>query len=376
MAEFARIIVEVARNREFDYRIPPALSESVHIGSQVIVPFGKSEARGYVVALPATVARGNLKEIRDVVGRKAVVSATMLNLARWMADYYLAPYETAVRTVLPSAVRKKGAAFVERLQVVVAEKSRDATAVLELRKRAPKQAAALDVLLGGGPAFLNHLAHAAHTSPAAIHGLETKGFVQIVKEKVVRDPLANQTILQTEAPPLMPQQEDALKLIRQSIETLSPSVVLLFGVTGSGKTEVYLQAIKHVLARGQGAIVLVPEIALTPAVAGQLVLERLGDVVESLANRLLIVAHAVRLIEQPDDRDGAFLEVAEDFPREFVERLVDGIGRGGDLARQPASPLERAARLAWQPSVDWRERPGQARRGATVPARSGSRSRS
>jgi primosomal protein N' (replication factor Y) len=264
MAEFARVIVEVARNREFDYRIPEALREAVHVGSQVIVPFGKSEARGYVVALPASVTFQNLKEIRDVAGRKAVVSETMLKLARWMADYYLAPYEISVRTVLPSAVRKKGAAFVERLQVVVTEKSRDAAAVLELRKRAPKQAAALDILLGGGPAFLNHLAQAAHTSPAAIHGLEAKGFVQIAKEKVTRDPLANLTFLRTEAPQLMPQQEDALKIIRQSIETLAPPVVLLFGVTGSGKTEVYLQAIKHTLARGQGAIVLVPEIALTP----------------------------------------------------------------------------------------------------------------
>ena len=264
MAEFARVIVEVARNREFDYRIPEALRDVVHVGSQVVIPFGKSEARGYVVALLDAVARPGLKEIRDVAGRKAVVSETMLKLARWMADYYLAPYEIAVRTVLPSAVRKKGAAFIERLQVVVTEKSRDAAALLELRKKAPKQAEALDVLLGGGPAFLNHLATAAHTTPAAIHGLEEKGFVQIAKERFTRDPLANQTFLRTEAPPLMPQQEDALNIIRQSIDTLAPSVVLLFGVTGSGKTEVYLQAIKHTLARGQGAIVLVPEIALTP----------------------------------------------------------------------------------------------------------------
>ena len=86
MAEFARVIVEVARNREFDYRIPEALRDVVHVGSQVVIPFGKSEARGYVVALLDAVARPGLKEIRDVAGRKAVVSETMLKLARWMAD--------------------------------------------------------------------------------------------------------------------------------------------------------------------------------------------------------------------------------------------------------------------------------------------------
>ena len=285
MAEFARIIVEVARNREFDYRIPEHLRATVHIGSQVVVPFGKSEACGYVVARPAASTHGQLKEIRDVVGHKAIVSENMLKLARWMADYYLAPVEIAVRTVLPSAVRKKGAAFQERLQVVLAEKSHDAAAVLELHRRAPKQAAALDLLLGGGPAFLNHLAHAAQTTPAAIHGLEAKGFVQVVKEKVARDPLSNQLILHTEAPPLMPQQEDALTLIRQSIETLTPPVVLLFGVTGSGKTEVYLQAIKHTLARGQDAIVLVPEIALTPQTIERF-RGRFGDDVAVLHSRL------------------------------------------------------------------------------------------
>jgi len=137
-------------------------------------------------------------------------------------------------------------------------------AVEELRKHAPKQAAVLDVLLSGKEMFLHHLARAAGTTTGTIRTLEEKKFVQIGRGAVRRDPMANQTILQTQPLELMPQQADALKMVKESIDTLKPPVVLLYGVTGSGKTEVYLQAIQYAKDRGKGAIVLVPEISLTP----------------------------------------------------------------------------------------------------------------
>ncbi len=264
MPKIAKVVVEIALNREFDYLIPEGLRDDIKVGTQVVVPFGRSEARGYVIALADSSDRRDLKEIRDRVGRKALVEESILKLARWIGEYYAAPVEHAVRAVLPSAVRKKGAGFKERLMVFPTAIATDEMAVVPLRKKAPKQAAVLDVLLGGKQMFLNHLARAAHTTAGTIRGLEAKGFVTIGRSAQRRDPAAGQSILRTQPLELMPQQTEALRKVKQSIDTLKPAVVLLFGVTGSGKTEVYLQGIQHAMDRGKGAIVLVPEISLTP----------------------------------------------------------------------------------------------------------------
>ena len=285
MPRIARVIVEVTRDREFDYLVPERIDHEIEIGSMVVVPFGRSEARGYVVGFKESSEHKGLKEIRERVGKKAMVEEKTLDLARWIADYYVAPVELAVRTVLPSAVRKKGAGFKERLLVFPTAEALNIAAVELLRKHAPKQAAVLDVLLTGKQMFLNHLARAASTTTAAVRSLEKKGFVQIGRGAMRRDPLANQQILRTEPLKLMPQQTDALALVIKAIDTMNPSVVLIYGVTGSGKTEIYLQAIQHAIDQGKGAIVLVPEIALTPQTMERF-RARFGDCVAILHSAL------------------------------------------------------------------------------------------
>lgn len=264
MPPIARVVVEVAVDREFDYLIPDRLRDEIKVGTQVVVPFRNAEVRGYVVGLSDSSAFKNLKEIRDRVGKKALVEQRVLDLARWIADYYLSPVERAVRTVLPGAVRKRGAGYKERLMVLPAAVATDELAVEQLRKKAPKQAAVLDVLLAGKQMFLSHLARDAGTTTETVRSLEKKGFVQIGMGQMRRDPSADQTILRTQPLELMPQQAEALAMVKQSMDTLKPPVVLLYGVTGSGKTEVYLQAIQRAVEQGKGAIVLVPEISLTP----------------------------------------------------------------------------------------------------------------
>ena len=264
MAPVAHVIVEIALNREFDYEIPDSLRDAVQLGSLVEVPFGTRHTRGYVIGLAGESAHDKLKEITRVVGDRPLIAPEILELARWISRYYMAPIEHAVRTVLPSPVRKPGARFKERLHVVPEDKAQQALHVDKLRASHARRAKILDLILAEGEIFLSELTTRAKTTAGTVRKLEEEGFVRIASRAELRNPLADQNVLPTEPLELMPQQAGALKAIRASMDTLEPAVILLYGVTGSGKTEIYLQAIQTALDRGQGAIVLVPEIALTP----------------------------------------------------------------------------------------------------------------
>ena len=264
MPKIAKVVVEIALDREFDYQVPEALGATVRLGSRVHVPFGHSTARGYVVGFADHSDRHDLKAIAALISPKPLINETMLKLARWIADYYAATIEQAIRTVLPCAVRRKGAGFREQFCVTPTDRTHATSVIKELRIKFPKQAEVLEVLLRNKTMPMSALARAAGTGAGVIKTLSLKGLVTIAAEAIARDPLADQVILPTEPLALFPEQAAALSLVKQSMDTLKPSVVLLHGVTGSGKTEVYLQAIRYGLDQGRGAIVLVPEISLTP----------------------------------------------------------------------------------------------------------------
>lgn len=263
MVRIARVVVDLALDREFDYLVPDELAGEARLGSRVLVPFGHRRVHGYIVGFADSSSIENLKPIERIVGRKPLVEERILELARWIADYYMAPLEKAVQTVLPGAVRKPGARFKETRIVSRTEKADDALAVAELRKKAPAQGRVLDAL-AGGPMPLERLAEAAQTAAAAVHALVRKGFAAIASRAVLRMADAGHEVVRTEPLPLMPQQQEALAAIVDAIEGRDKRPVLLHGVTGSGKTEVYLQAIDRVLKEDRGCIVLVPEISLTP----------------------------------------------------------------------------------------------------------------
>ena len=286
MPAIAKVLVDLSLDREFDYLIPDELADFVRIGSRVSVPFGKREAEGFVVGFSEESSFDKLKAIARVVGKKPLVEENILALARWMADYYCCTVEQAVRTVLPSAVRRKGAKFKEQLFVDATEQGRHPGALVPLRAKTPAQARVLDLLVKDGAAALAHLAEAAGVTTSTVRALEKKGLVRIGRQIMERSVAgAGGEILITDPLPLMPQQAEALATVVQAVDTGTPSVVLLFGVTGSGKTEVYLQAIDHVLKKGGGCIVLVPEIALTPQTVDRF-RARFGDTVAVLHSEL------------------------------------------------------------------------------------------
>ncbi len=284
MPRIARVVVDLALDREFDYLVPDDMADALKLGSRVTVPFGRREAHGYIVGFADSSPHAALKAILKPIGNKPLVEEHILKLARWIADYYVAPVELAVRTVLPSAVRHVRARFKEITLVTPTDRARDPLAVAELRRKAAAQARVIDAL-AAGPAPMPELVELTGAGSAAIRALARKGFVTIGKRTQRRRADAGHDVLPTQPLPLMPQQAAALEAIRESIDRRNPPVVLLFGVTGSGKTEVYLQAIDHVLKTGGGCIVLVPEISLTPQTVDRF-RSRFGDTVAVLHSEL------------------------------------------------------------------------------------------
>ncbi|MGA2220317.1 MAG: primosomal protein N' [Verrucomicrobiia bacterium] len=284
-AAIAKVVVDLALDREFDYRIPAHLAEVVHIGSRVAVPFGRRTAQGYVVGLSDTSAYGALKEIGDVVGKKPLLGDKMLELTRWMGKYYCCPVELAVKCALPEVVRKAKISWKERQFVKAKKISNEEFA--KLLKKAKKQAKVLQVLHGSDGMFVSKLIERAGTDASTIKRLAAKGYVEISDRTEERDPFGGEVFLPTEPLPLTAEQQTALDQCKVAIDgaasgvsrrsdlpvatgsdrgknTPSPKPILIHGVTGSGKTEVYLQAIEHALHQGRDSIVLVPEISLTP----------------------------------------------------------------------------------------------------------------
>jgi primosomal protein N' (replication factor Y) len=274
----ARVSLEIALRKEFDYLIPPGLAGQIEVGSRVQVPFGPRKILGCVTALAEESAHTNLKPILKVIGAQTLVTPKVLKLARWIADYYCCAPEIALKSVLPEAVRKEEAGWRERLFV------RALPASSEFPKLPKRQQEVWNIIEERRELPLQELVELAETTAATVRKLEDRGLVEIAPQISERDPYAREHILPSQPLALNPAQAAALEKIEAAMNRsedggwkmedgkakpssiLHPpsSTFLLHGVTGSGKTEVYLQAIAHALEQGKGAIVLVPEISLTP----------------------------------------------------------------------------------------------------------------
>lgn len=301
----ARVIVElgVGLNREFDYRVPPDMCASLKIGARVMAPFGAGnrEIRGTVVGLerghgdPVALvgarngsggagSRRPLKTLLSVCDRDPLIQPRLMDLARWMAGYYAAPIEAAVRALLPVAVRDRSQGVAEVWRVRLCDET--AAAGSADSKLTARQAAVLDWLRQAGTSTLAETARGAGVSPATVRTLAKHGRVVLFRARgALPAALAASNVAPSAPPALMPQQQTALTRVLQAVADPKPRVLLLHGATGSGKTEVYLRAISDILADGGGALMLVPEIALTPQTVERL-RGRFGDTVAVLHSHL------------------------------------------------------------------------------------------
>ncbi len=250
----ACVTLEIALRREFDYLIPPEFAGRVEVGTRVKVPFGRRQVLGCVTSLAESSTFETLKPILKVIGAQSLVTPRVLELARWMADYYCCAPETALKSVLPDAIRKEQDGWRERLFARVLPGTAN---IDSLTKR---QTEIYHVIEEHRAIALQELLRLTGTTAQTVRKLEDKNLIEIAPQITERDPYANEQIVPTTPLKLNPEQAKAV----EKITAESGKVFLLHGVTGSGKTEVYLQAIARALEEGKGAIVLVPEISLTP----------------------------------------------------------------------------------------------------------------
>ncbi|HSS16732.1 MAG TPA: primosomal protein N' [Candidatus Dormibacteraeota bacterium] len=262
---YVRVIIDRAIHRELDYAVPEGLMERVGVGSRVRVPFRDKSALATVVAITEQSEAKGIRTIEAVVGEAPILREQLLELGRWISAYYCCPIETVMRSLLPQVIRRAEIGWKKQLFVQPGRKI--ANEELEkLRRRAPRQAELLETILRlEAPTRASQLLRQTSLDNQTLRALEKRGLVELREEAVVRDPHADEQFVATSNLILNQEQTHALEEITQALDSPEKSrPILLHGVTGSGKTEIYLQAIRAALERECTAIVLVPEISLTP----------------------------------------------------------------------------------------------------------------
>jgi len=280
---YVRVIVDRAIHRELDYSVPESLAERVGVGSRVRVPFRDKSALATVVAVPEHSEAKGIRPIEALIGEAPVLSEQLLELARWIGAYYCCPIETVMRSMLPQVIRRAEVGWKKQLFVQPAQEI-DSAVLEKLRRRAPRQAELLEAILRlKAPMRAAQLLRQTALDNQTLRALLKRGLAQVREEAVVRDPHAGEEFIATSNLVLNEEQTRALKEVTQSLESPENArPILLHGVTGSGKTEIYLQAIRAALDRGRTAIVLVPEISLTPQTVERFK-SRFADVQDAVA---------------------------------------------------------------------------------------------
>jgi primosomal protein N' (replication factor Y) len=269
---YADIVFDRPLDHAYTYSVPEALASKIGVGKRVEVPFGRGgkETPGFCVRVAgiAPTSGYDLKAVTRVLDDDAIIDDHLMKLTRWMADYYLCGWGQVLNAVVPAGVRDNAgtriAAFVEALPK---EKLPN-----PLPTVTPPQKVALEKLRQENrPLEMRELARLAKCTTGVVAGLVKKGLVRKFSERIETEAAAPAHDRDEDAPtPCGPEivlNADQIRVWEQlkgALGTGGYQPFLLHGVTGSGKTEIYLRAIEEVVKQGKEVIVLVPEIALTP----------------------------------------------------------------------------------------------------------------
>ena len=267
MSQILRVALDTPLRRLFDY-LPQAAAagEPVPLGSRVRVPFGRRRAVGMVMGIGANseVPAARLKPILEVLDPRPLLDPASLALLEWAAHYYHHPLGEVLASALPKALRLGAAALASEQRWVVTAAGAEAAGADEPR-RAPRQRALLALLMQQAAASAAFLDEHAYPWREAARALAARGWIASTEVAVGGSVAA--AAARAPGPELLPEQSAAVAAVGEALGSYAAFV--LHGITGSGKTEVYLHLVERVLAAGRRALVLVPEIGLTPQLLGR-----------------------------------------------------------------------------------------------------------
>ena len=265
---FADIIIDIKHeklDKIFQYRIPDRLENELKTGMEVIVPFGKGNrpVKGYVTGITDSCSYdlSKVKEITDISRDSVEIEAKLIALAAWMKENYGGTMIQALKTVLP--IKQKENARVKKYLRLLLEKDAGKEKLdFYLEKNQKARARLLAALLDQPVLEYDLAVKKLHITLPVIRALEEQGVLVMESEQVYRNPVRGGS---REAPKITftPEQQAAVSRFEQDYREGRRNTYLLYGVTGSGKTEVYMEMIRQVVQMGKQAIVLIPEIALT-----------------------------------------------------------------------------------------------------------------
>ena len=265
---YADIIVDITHeklDKVFQYRIPSHLEGMLKVGMEVVVPFGmgNKEIKGYVTGFSerAEYAPEKMKEVLKIAEESVAIESKLVALAAWMKESYGGTMIQALKTVLPIKKKEK-AKEKQKVRLLLPEAEGKEKLELYLHKNQKARARLLAALLDQPEQDYDFLIHKLNLTRSVVRALEEQKVLALESEQVYRNPViyqqkAQKEIIYTE------EQQAAIRTFSKDYEQGIRKTYLLYGVTGSGKTEVYMEMIDKVLSEGRQAIVLIPEIALT-----------------------------------------------------------------------------------------------------------------
>ena len=285
--KFADVIVDISveeLDKTFQYIIPETLEEQIGVGDKVSIPFGRSRRTGYIVGITDTPAidMNRLKELGGVVEDSISIDSRFIRLAHWMKTQYGSTMNQALKTVLP-VKRSIKRTLNRRVHLLISAKEAESIAY-EIVRRSPVQAKVLLLLAKSGNVDYSELLHQCNATASTIKALNEKGFIDVSVTENIRNELNampdfRETVKLNEA------QEKIANRIITDWNNGDNRTCLIKGVTGSGKTEVYMEIIQHVIDCGREVIMLIPEIALTHQTVMRFY-HRFGDAVSIIHSRL------------------------------------------------------------------------------------------